>query len=245
MTINELREKRNRAWNAAKAFVETKRDKDGLLSDEDAATYAQMEKKVQDYGAEIERMKAMAAMEAQLSKPTSAPITEKPLNGKPAADEKPKTGRASDAYRAGMLTALRSNFHQVSDVLREGVDADGGYKQGLVTALAISNIYGYCKKDGEIAMNEDEAVIVRRIYKEFLDGKNYDEIIAGLTADGVPTRENATWHSRTVIGILSNEKYCGDCLFQKTFIPDPISHKTVVNCGEFLKSWWRIVFRPS
>ena len=46
MTINELREKRNQAWEAAKAFVETKRDKDGLLSDEDAKTYAQMEKKV-------------------------------------------------------------------------------------------------------------------------------------------------------------------------------------------------------
>ena len=39
MTINELREKRNKAWNAAKAFVETKRDKDGLLSEEDAKTY--------------------------------------------------------------------------------------------------------------------------------------------------------------------------------------------------------------
>ena len=75
MTINELHEKRNQAWEAAKAFVETKRDKDGLLSDEDAKTYAQMEKKVQDYGAEIERMEAMAAMDAQLSKPTSAPIT--------------------------------------------------------------------------------------------------------------------------------------------------------------------------
>lgn len=127
MTINELREKRNKAWNAAKAFVETKRDKDGLLSEEDAKTYAQMEKKVQDYGAEIERMEAMSAMEAQLNKPTSSPITEKPMNGKSTADEKPKTGRASDAYRTGMLTALRSNFHQVSDVLREGVDADGGY----------------------------------------------------------------------------------------------------------------------
>lgn len=127
MTINELREKRNQAWNAAKAFVETKRDKDGLLSEEDAKTYAQMEKKVQDYGAEIERMEAMSAMEAQLNRPTSSPITEKPMNGKSTADEKPKTGRASDAYRTGMLTALRSNFHQVSDVLREGVDADGGY----------------------------------------------------------------------------------------------------------------------
>lgn len=127
MTINELREKRNQAWNAAKAFVETKRDKDGLLSEEDAKTYAQMEKKVQDYGAEIERMEAMAAMEAQLSKPTSAPITEKPLNGKTAEDKKPKSFRATDAYRSGMLTALRTNFRQISNVLQEGIDANGGY----------------------------------------------------------------------------------------------------------------------
>ena len=127
MTINELREKRNQAWNAAKAFVETKRDKDGLLSDADAKTYAEMEKKVQDYGAEIERMEAMAAMEAQLSKPTSAPITEKPLNGKSAEDKKPKSFRATDAYRSGMLNALRTNFRQISNVLQEGIDANGGY----------------------------------------------------------------------------------------------------------------------
>lgn len=56
MTIIELREKRNKAWEAAKAFVETKRDKDGLLSAEDAASYAEMEQKIKDYGAEIERM---------------------------------------------------------------------------------------------------------------------------------------------------------------------------------------------
>lgn len=59
MTILELREKRNKAWEAAKAFVETKRDKDGLLSAEDAASYAEMEQKIKDYGAEIERMEQM------------------------------------------------------------------------------------------------------------------------------------------------------------------------------------------
>ena len=127
MTINELREKRNQAWEAAKAFVETKRDKDGLLSDEDAKTYAQMEKKVQDYGAEIERMDAMSAMDAQLSKPTSTPITEKPMTGTSVTDQKPKTGRASDAYKDGMLKALRTNFRQISNVLQEGIDADDGY----------------------------------------------------------------------------------------------------------------------
>lgn len=98
MTINELREKRNQAWNAAKAFVETKRDKDGLLSEEDAKTYAQMEKKVQDYGAEIERMEAMSAMEAQLNRPTSSPITEKPMNGKSTADEHRSVPHRSRAW---------------------------------------------------------------------------------------------------------------------------------------------------
>ena len=122
MTILELREKRNKAWEAAKAFVETKRDKDGLLSAEDAASYAEMEQKIKDYGAEIERMEQMAAMDAQLSKPTSVPLTGKPLNG-----DKPKSGRASDEYRAAMLNALRTNFRQISDVLTEGVDANGGY----------------------------------------------------------------------------------------------------------------------
>lgn len=68
MTINELRAKRNQAWEAAKAFVETKRNSDGLISDEDAKTYAEMEKKVQAYGAEIERMEAMNALDAQLAK---------------------------------------------------------------------------------------------------------------------------------------------------------------------------------
>ena len=146
MTINELRAKRNQAWEAAKAFVEARRDKDGLLSEEDAKTYAQMEKKVQDYGAEIERMEAISAMDAQLSKPTSTPITEKPMSGTSVNDQKPKTGRASDEYRKGMLTALRTNFRQVSNVLQEGVDADGGYlvpeeyDRRLIQTLSEENI---------------------------------------------------------------------------------------------------------
>lgn len=106
MTIIELREKRNKAWEAAKAFVETKRDNDGLLSAEDAASYAEMEQKIKDYGAEIERMEQMAAMDAQLSKPTSAPLTAKPLNG-----DKPKSGRASDEYKG--VEVLAENNSQM------------------------------------------------------------------------------------------------------------------------------------
>ena len=48
MTILELREARNKAWEGAKAFVESKRDKDGLLSKEDAETYNSMEEKIKN-----------------------------------------------------------------------------------------------------------------------------------------------------------------------------------------------------
>ena len=124
MTILELRELRNKAWEGAKAFVESRRDKDGLLSAEDATAYADMEKKVKDYSAEIERMEQMEAMENELNRPVNTPIVTKPVSDKQISN---KTGRASDAYKTGMLTVLRTNFRQVSDILQEGVDADGGY----------------------------------------------------------------------------------------------------------------------
>ena len=123
MTVLELREARNKAWQGAKAFVESKRDKDGLLSAEDAETYAEMEKKIKDYSAEIERMEQMEKMELELSKPVNTPIVTKPMT----TDVNNKTGRASDEYRKDMLKAFRTNFKQVSNILQEGVDADGGY----------------------------------------------------------------------------------------------------------------------
>lgn len=123
MTILELREKRNKAWEAAKAFVETKRDKDGLLSAEDAATYAEMEQKVQNFTAEIARMEEMEAMEAELNKPVNTPLTGRPMNGNP---QEKKTGRASNEYKEAMLQAIRTNFRNVRNVLSEGIDTDGG-----------------------------------------------------------------------------------------------------------------------
>ncbi len=123
--ILEMIEKRNQAWNAAKAFVESRRDADGLLSGEDAKTYAEMEQKVKNYSAEIERLQQMDAIDADLSRPVNTPIIAKPMKAGMEAQE--KTGRASDEYRKAMLNALRTNFKQISNVLQEGVDADGGY----------------------------------------------------------------------------------------------------------------------
>lgn len=144
MTILELREKRNKAWEAAKAFVETKRDKDGLLSAEDAATYAEMEQKVQNYSAEITRMEAMEAMEAELNKPVNTPLTGRPMNGNP---QDKKTGRASNEYKEAMLQAIRTNFRNVRNVLSEGIASDGGYlvpeeyDSRLIEGLEEENIF--------------------------------------------------------------------------------------------------------
>ncbi|MGN0976492.1 MAG: phage major capsid protein [Faecousia sp.] len=143
MTIQELREKRNTAWNAAKAFLESHRTEKGTLTAEDDATYTRMEQDIADLGKEIARLERQEALEAELNKPVGTPLTSKPATGK---QPEVKTGRASDEYRKGMLTALRTNFRQVSNVLQEGVDADGGYlvpeeyDRRLIQTLSEENI---------------------------------------------------------------------------------------------------------
>ena len=124
MTILELREKRSTAWNAAKAFLDSHRTDKGTLTAEDDATYSKMEQEINDLGKEISRLERQEQMEAELSKPINKPLTSKPGMGK---EPEEKTGRASNAYKTAMLDAFRSNFKRVSNVLQEGVDADGGY----------------------------------------------------------------------------------------------------------------------
>lgn len=143
MTILELREKRNKAWEAAKAFLESHRTEKGTLTAEDDATYTQMEQEINDLGKEIARLERQEALEVELNRPVNQPLTNKPGSGR---GEEPKTGRASDEYRKAMLDAFRSNFKRVSNILQEGVDADGGYlvpeeyDRRLIDTLSEENI---------------------------------------------------------------------------------------------------------
>lgn len=118
MTIQELMEKRSKAWDEARNFLDSKRNESGLLSEEDGKAYDKMEAEIVALGKEIDRLERQEKLNAELGKPTSDPILNTP---------NAKTGRASDEYKNAMLTALRTNFKQVSNVLQEGVDADGGY----------------------------------------------------------------------------------------------------------------------
>ncbi len=144
MTILELREKRNKAWNAAKAFLDSHRTEKGTLTAEDDATYTRMEQEINDLGKEIARLERQEQMEAELNKPVNTPLTGKPGAG--AKNPEAKTGRASDEYRKAMLDAMRCNFKRVSNNLQEGVDADGGYlvpdewDRRLIVSLEEENI---------------------------------------------------------------------------------------------------------
>lgn len=144
MSVQELIEKRAKAWEVAKEFVNTHEDKNGNLSAEDAATYSRMEADIEELTNSIDRQQRAERREQELSKPVNSPITGKPY--KEESKGEVKTGIASDEYKQAMLTAMRSNFRQVSNVLQEGVDADGGYlvpdeyDKRLITVLTDENI---------------------------------------------------------------------------------------------------------
>ena len=121
-TVNELRETRARAWEQAKAFLDSHHDANGLVSPENVKKYESMEQDIANMGKQIEILERRDAMDAELAKPVGSPLT-----NRPGMTAEAKTGRASDAYKNAMMAALRSNFRNVSNVLMEGNDASGGY----------------------------------------------------------------------------------------------------------------------
>jgi len=139
MTILELREKRAKAWEAARAFLDSHRNKDGVLSVEDDATYTKMEEDISVLGKEIARMERAEALDNEMNSPINKPITAKPEKAKVDT----KTGRASDAYKKAFwdVTRKKEVTPEMKNTLNEGSDTEGGYlvpdefENKLVTGL--------------------------------------------------------------------------------------------------------------
>lgn len=141
--VLELREKRAKAWDTAKSFLDAKRGNDGLISAEDTATYEKMESDVVNLGKEIDRLERQQALDLELSKAVNTPITMKPNGGMEM-----KTGRASDEYKAAFWKALRSkNSFDIQNALQIGTDSEGGYlapdefEKVLIQALEEENLF--------------------------------------------------------------------------------------------------------
>jgi len=162
--ILELREKRAKAWDAAKAFLDSKRGADGLLSAEDVATYEKMEADVVNLGKEIDRLERQQALDAELNKPVNTPITGKP--GQPNPEN--KTGRASDEYKRAFWNAMRSKTagYEVLNALQVGTDSEGGYlvpdefERTLVEALQEENIFRTMAKIIQTASGDRKIPVV-------------------------------------------------------------------------------------
>ena len=142
--ILELREKRAKLWDSTKAFLDSRRNENGLLSAEDTATYEKMEADVVSLGKEIDRLERQAVLDLELSKPTTAAITNKPSQHQ----ETEKTGRASSEYKAAFWKAMKNkNSFDVQNALQVGTDSEGGYlvpdefERTLVEALQEENIF--------------------------------------------------------------------------------------------------------
>lgn len=105
-------------------------------------------------------------------------------------------------------------------------------KNGNYTFSA-KNLLGYRKSpDGKLEIVEEQAKVVRRIFKEFLDGKNYYQIAKGLEKDGILTGAgNSTWYPNKVKQILQNEKYVGDAHLGKYTTTNIFQNTIEVNDG--------------
>lgn len=134
-----------------------------------------------------------------------------------------------------LLTIMSSLAQEESRSLSENVTW-GKRKQfsdGKVS-MAYKHFLGYKKgENGEPEIVEEEAAIVRRIYQLFLEGKSPSGIAKILTTEGIPSPAGkSSWCSCTVRSILTNEKYKGDALLQKTFCTNFLTKKMKVNEGE-------------
>lgn len=137
-----------------------------------------------------------------------------------------------------MLTILASMGQEESRNISENVKwgKKKKYADGQVT-LAYKNFLGYDKHPSDshkgLIINKDQAEIVRLIYKLYLKGKTTSYICDYLEEQKyeTPTGKDK-WHQSTILSILQNEKYKGDALVQKTYVPDFKSHKLVKNNGE-------------
>ena len=110
------------------------------------------------------------------------------------------------------------------------------FQQGIPHINATC-VLGYDKDDdGNLIVNEEQATIIRRIYRDFLEGWTPCDIRRRLNVEGVPClHKDASWQFSTIEHILQNPLHVGDLLMQKTYTADFMTKKQVINNGKLNK----------
>ncbi len=140
-----------------------------------------------------------------------------------------------DAKGEVLITIMASLAQQESESLSQNVKIGikHRFQQGKVMVNA-NCFLGYDKdEEGHLVINPEQAEIVKRIFREYLEGASCQQIASGLERDGVLTgRGNTRWHDSGIRRILENEKYMGDALLQKTYTVDFLNKKRSRNNGD-------------
>ncbi|MBV4424277.1 recombinase family protein [Clostridium tyrobutyricum] len=136
-----------------------------------------------------------------------------------------------------ILASLSQNTSkQISDNSKWGIHRR--YEQGQFK-ISTKRFLGYDNdENGKLVINKQQAKIVKRIYEEYLSGKTTDYITRILTKEGIKNWDgNTKWHTTTLQSIITNEKYMGDAILQKSFTADFLTKKKVKNEGQ-LQSYY-------
>ena len=139
-----------------------------------------------------------------------------------------------DAKGEVLMTIMAALAQQESESLSANVRLGIQFRnqQGKVQ-VNYNRFLGYTKDDdGKLIIVPQEAAIVRRIYAEYMDGASFLQIKRSLEADGIVNGAgNTKWHESNIKQILTNEKYIGDALLQKTYTVSVLEKKRVSNNG--------------
>ncbi len=133
-----------------------------------------------------------------------------------------------------LLTILAAMAEQESRTMSTNIKwaFQKRFKEGAVL-INFRNTLGYTKVKDEYVIVEEEAEIVRRIFREYIGGATYKQIAEGLMADGIKTGMGKDiWSDSSVQGIIVNEKYTGNAILGKSFKPDVLSKTRQVNKGQ-------------
>jgi len=133
-----------------------------------------------------------------------------------------------------MLTIMASLAQQESQSLSQNVKLglQYRYQQGEIQ-VNCNRFLGFTKDENKrLIVIPEEAEIIKRIYREYLEGASMLKIKRGLEADGILNGAgNEKWHTSNINQILRNEKYIGDALLQKTYTTDFLTKTRVKNHG--------------
>ena len=149
-----------------------------------------------------------------------------------------KEGVDTRTMNSELILAFHSAFSQSeSESIRENVSRGlrMAYEQGTIAIGP--NLYGFRKsQDGGVEIDEEQAAVVRQIAQWFLNGDSLHTIVDKLAQRHIPSPKGKDiWSTPTIRSILSNEKYKGDVLLQKTYKPSLFSDRAVRNDGALKK----------